>query len=459
MNKSFSKYVVKKPLGLSHGCVKSFLAVQRGFEREIELRIIDSGVEEGSEEYRRFCREVKLLARMDHPNIIKVLDFGRMGSQIWYSTEYRKAIPLATVLEEKGRFAPNELLVVARSIGNALAYIHKKGYLHRLLDKSTVFWDMENERYYIAEFSLLKDCDSQGITRQGDASALTKLLTPELIKSQSYSGATDIFMFGALLYNLASGVDPLEEAAQSQAEDLEEIFSFTSVSKKNSRFSRDWDFIFAKLLAPEWRDRYQGAEALLSDLNDLDDLDGADGAGPKPKPKLSKEEAFTSAPDASSNAVTRKVQLGARDDTFNSTRKVSFGSKGDESLRARHVNLLLLLFPLLLIPVFAGLYSHCQSFGDDPPQLLVKDLSKEAKALLELSRELKGGSLGEDEFIPSLRILKNYALSLSDEEREEQIPYKRIMSIKIEFYRHPKTARERLRRAIEETVQYIASKE
>ncbi len=513
MNKGFTKYVAKRQLRTRHGSVKVYLAVQRGFGREIELRIIDGGVEERSEEYLRFCREVKILAQLDHENLVKVLDFGRAGTRIWYTTEFRNAINLEALLEKvAGPLTTAEVLEVARAIGSALEHIHTKGHLHRDINATSIFYDLDNKRPYIAEFALLKDCSKYKITRQGDASALTRILTPELVMATPYSVQTDLFMLGALLYQLATNVNPLLQAADGMGSDVEELFKFDKPNQLNEDVPRYLNDVIMTLLEPLPEKRYQTAAEFLKALDTagaseedeassievqrasvLEQFDSSVKANrPKEDEELSwdalgmtDEEETEAQPQAASEPEpepkpepkpdTQPIKMPAQSQADIPTRQISVAKTKEESAPAKGgqppiplaaiaglaafvvVAILFVLWPsgnTTPGPVTGG-YKVTGGTAQTRPS---GPFSKEEEALLAVGEKLTNSPITKNNFIRRLKVLKDYALSLADKERNEVMPYKRIMAIKVEYYRHPDRACERLTKAIDEVCQYIRSK-
>ena len=537
MNQGFAKYVAKRQLRTRHGSVKVYLAVQRGFGREIELRIIDGGVEERSEEYLRFCREVKLLAQLDHPSLVKVLDFGRAGTRIWYTTEFRNALSLEALLERVGSpLTTDEVIEVGSSIGSALDHIHTKGHLHRDINATSIYYDVDNKRPYVAEFALLKDCSKYKITRQGDASALTRILTPELVMATPYTAQTDLFMFGALLYQLATNVNPLLQAADGMGADIDELFAFKGPDTINPSLPKYLNDAIMKLLAPKPEDRFASAAEFLEALNkggveqseassieveraqvlaqfdsstdvalpnereelnwdtlggpEKDDLktstvgrsqpelqkdaEGELDRGPKteskPKPEPKPEPMPEPDPKPKVAATAKMAQSQANIPT-RQVKSVKESQASENATAAVKIPpaaivgvALLLVFAIIFVLIPSGdvkndtTPSGYKVTGGSSNSRPSGPFTKEEKALLAVGETLSGDGITKNNFIKRLKVLKDYALSLSDAERNKVMPYKRIMAIKVEYYRHPERACERLTKAIVEVCEYVKSK-
>ena len=158
--KLLKKYVVKAQLRTVGNYMRVFRATQVGLDRDIELRVLDRSPAHSKETFKRFKREFVTLARLDHPNIARLLDFGLTANHIYYTTDFRRSIPLEDLLLKVGApLKTDELVEVGLALSSALAHIHEQGLLHNNISTSSVFYDLDNARPYIAEFSLMKDLE------------------------------------------------------------------------------------------------------------------------------------------------------------------------------------------------------------------------------------------------------------------------------------------------------------
>lgn len=269
--KLFAKYVVKAELRPAAGALRVFRATQTGFDRDVELRLFERPADLESEEFQRFRRQLQILARLDHPSIARLLDVGYTETHAYYTVEYREAVPLAAILERiGGPMALEEVVEVARAIGSALAHIHDHGVTHRNVSARTVFFDGTERRPYIAEFSLLKDfasAQASFIALGGDL-LLAATPTPELFAELPYDSRTDLFLFGSLLYHLATAVEPFGTIRELRGKSPDQVLTVPPPSARNRSLPPWFDDLVARLTARDPDARFPDAGSVLEAIDD-----------------------------------------------------------------------------------------------------------------------------------------------------------------------------------------------
>ncbi|MBI3891850.1 MAG: protein kinase [Candidatus Wallbacteria bacterium] len=216
------KYKVIKLTRSVGTLVNVYEAVQPELNRKVELRLLNMMLEEGGGELARFEREFKAIARLDHPNIIKVYDWGQADKRLYYITELKSARSLQAHLDDGRLFAADEVLGIGVELAGALAYLHEKSILHRGLALDSVLCDDEMKRPVISEFTVVKDAHRSDLTARGIGHLTPLMTTPETICNLEADARTDVFLLAALLYKLLAKQDagihsPGEQAAAAKA--------------------------------------------------------------------------------------------------------------------------------------------------------------------------------------------------------------------------------------------------
>lgn len=141
-----------------------FRAVQSSLGREVALKLLLGGPESTSpRELQRFAREVRSIARITHPNVVRVLDFGQMDGRPFYAMEYLgKAQPLHRLIKDKP-LPLNRVYAIARQLLDALSAVHLLGLVHRDLKPGNVMMDGRNH-VTLMDFGLVKDLDATSLT-------------------------------------------------------------------------------------------------------------------------------------------------------------------------------------------------------------------------------------------------------------------------------------------------------
>ena len=267
VSSKFQKYVIKDRLRSSSESTDRFLAEQPQLNRKVELRIVSGTIKHDSPELKRFNRELALLATLDHPGIIKILDIGSFQNRLFYTTVHRRSKSLESLLKETNiPFSEKEVIKLSLTIGDAIRHMHKNGIIHRNISTQTVYYDLKNLRSYIGEFEMVKTAKQESLEKSTWTTEREAYYVPERYNNSPLDERTDLYMLGALMYRLltlkkarAMGKNPSQECP----------VPLTAPSKHNSSISSGLDRIIVKLLQHSQKDRYQDCSSLIADLEGI----------------------------------------------------------------------------------------------------------------------------------------------------------------------------------------------
>jgi len=227
----------------------------------------------------RFLREAQLAARLSHPRLVRVYDFGHdPDGRPFIVMEYVEGGSLAETLARDGVLSPARVVAVARDCCSGLAYAHAAGLVHRDLKPQNLLLDLDG-RVKIADFGIARSLDGTSLTLTGSVLGTAGYLAPEQAGGAQVSAAADIYGLGVTLHQLATGTMPGPDAPQALPEPLGSVV--------------------ARCLDPD-PTRRPTAEALSARLDEPATLAAAPGAAP---PQVAAEVA--TAPLAAPSAVTR----------------------------------------------------------------------------------------------------------------------------------------------------------
>jgi len=267
----FQKYVIKEKLRSVGTYMDVYLAQQPGLERDVELRILSRTVDDDSSDYRRFQREFRLLARLDHPGIIKILDLGCHAQRLYYITTYRNAKSVEQLLVETDMpFSVKDVVTIGLIIGDAIRHMHINGLLHRNVSTHTIFYDLDNLRPYIADFVTLKADSDGSLSRSEIPFVYDSFFTPEQIFNRPIDKRTDLYLLGAAMYRLLTMKVPFEKKALLRS-DLEAAFAVEPPTACNDKVPVGLEVVIMKLLEVEADNRYQDCDEFLVALEAVRD--------------------------------------------------------------------------------------------------------------------------------------------------------------------------------------------
>jgi predicted Ser/Thr protein kinase len=189
-----------------------YKARQPALDRIIALKVLPATSPSGANSEERFNREARALARLNHPNIVAVHEFGRAGELHFFVMEFVDGANLRQ-LEEAGRLAPREALQIIPQICDALQYAHDEGVVHRDIKPENVLVDRRG-RVKIADFGLAKmlgpDPGAARLTAEGQVMGTPHYMAPEQVERPlAVDHRADIYSLGVVLYEMLTGDLPL----------------------------------------------------------------------------------------------------------------------------------------------------------------------------------------------------------------------------------------------------------
>ena len=192
-----------------------YKARQPQLDRIVALKILPSQVTHGTDFGDRFTREARALAKLNHPNIVMVYDFGQASGQPYFIMEYVDGLNLRQ-LEQEGKLSPREALQIVPQICEALQFAHDAGIVHRDIKPDNILLDKRG-RVKIADFGIAKilgATEAPGIPVTQGAIGTPHYMAPEQVeKPQTVDHRADIYSLGVVFYEMLTGELPLGKFA------------------------------------------------------------------------------------------------------------------------------------------------------------------------------------------------------------------------------------------------------
>ncbi|MEY4487709.1 MAG: hypothetical protein RIQ79_217, partial [Verrucomicrobiota bacterium] len=187
-----------------------YKARQKSLNRLVAIKILAPERERDARFAERFAREAELLAKLGHPHIVTIHDFGETGGLFYIVMEFVDGVNLRDLIRD-GKLAPAQALAIVPPICEALQYAHEKGVVHRDIKPENLLLDREG-RVKIADFGIAALVDSGG-DGAGERAGTPPYMAPEQAASASpaVDHRADIYALGVVLYEMLTGERPAKD--------------------------------------------------------------------------------------------------------------------------------------------------------------------------------------------------------------------------------------------------------
>jgi eukaryotic-like serine/threonine-protein kinase len=244
-----------------------YQARQAPLNRLVALKMLLGGAHAREDFRRRFLQEAQAAARLSHPVIVKILDWGEDNGQPFFAMEFIEGADLGT--KTRGQPLPSRRAAeIVLALAEAIEYAHGQGVLHRDLKPSNVLLDARGAPR-ITDFGLAKQLDQEAnLTNTGEMLGTPGYLPPEQASSRfgKIGPWSDVYGLGGILYCLLTGRAPF--VAGSTTEVLRAVAEQEPPSPRqlNSSVPADLETICLKCLEKDSSRRYSSAQSLADDL-------------------------------------------------------------------------------------------------------------------------------------------------------------------------------------------------
>ena len=180
-------------------------------DRVVALKIIAPEISSNERVVARFQREMKLVGRLDHPNVVRAFDADQINQVLYIVMEYVTGVSLGERLKKKGPIPPAEMIDYAAQAALGLAHAHEQGIVHRDIKPSNILLN-DDRRIKILDLGLgvLMEADSAATfaTADGIAVGTVDYMSPEQACGREVDGRSDLYGLGCSMYHLMTGKLP-----------------------------------------------------------------------------------------------------------------------------------------------------------------------------------------------------------------------------------------------------------
>jgi TolB-like protein len=263
------RYTIQHEIGRG-GMARVYLARDLRHERDVALKVLDpelSSVVAGE----RFLREIRTTARLNHPNIIPLLDSGQAGDLLYYVIPFAPGESLRARLLRERQLPVRDALRVAHEIADALDAAHASGIVHRDVKPENVL--LIGGHAVVCDFGIaraLSAAANESLTATGVSLGTPAYMAPEQVLAQSdLDGRADIYALGCVLYEMLAGDPPFTGSNPQRIMAQHATSAVPSVRLARAAVPEWVDHVLERALQKTPVDRYATAGELRDDIDRL----------------------------------------------------------------------------------------------------------------------------------------------------------------------------------------------
>jgi predicted Ser/Thr protein kinase len=283
IGENIGPYRIIEQLGQG-GMATVYKAYHASLDRYVALKVLHPAFKEDPNFLGRFQREARMVARLEHPNIVPIYDFEEHEGHPFLVMKYIEGQTLKARLQ-KGPLSEEEILKITHAVGGALTYAHKQDILHRDIKPSNVLL-ANDDQIYLADFGLAR------LASVVDSTLSAEILvgTPQYISPEQASGVkeldarSDVYCFGVMLYEMTVGRVPFN-ADTPYAIVFDHIYKPLPLPRLiRPELSEELETVLLKALTKDREDRFPDVASLVKAFSAALPTSGVSGVRGTTKP-------------------------------------------------------------------------------------------------------------------------------------------------------------------------------
>ncbi|HIW96647.1 MAG TPA: Stk1 family PASTA domain-containing Ser/Thr kinase [Candidatus Corynebacterium gallistercoris] len=186
-----------------------YTAVDSRLDREVAVKVMDPELATKAAFRTRFEREARAVARLNHPSLVNVFDQGVDRDYVFLVMELVQGGSLRELLKERGPMPPHAAMAVMKPVLTALSVAHATGMIHRDIKPDNVLIS-DSHQVKLADFGLVRAINAVGDHTSGQVIGTVGYLSPEQVRGEKLTQASDVYSAGILLFELITGTTPFK---------------------------------------------------------------------------------------------------------------------------------------------------------------------------------------------------------------------------------------------------------
>lgn len=268
IGEEFAGYRIETVLGRG-GMGVVYRAEHLELERKVALKLLAETLSEDDSFRKRFIRESKLAASLDHPNVIPIYGAGEQDGLLYIAMRYVDGSDLKQLIKQQGALDPALSLVLLEQAASALDAAHARGLVHRDVKPHNMLIasspGLAGGHVYLSDFGLAKSVTSRTeITATGTFMGTIDYVAPEQIEGQAADALSDVYSLGCVFFECLTGSIPFTGDTDMAVAHGHIGTAPPEPSRLNQNLPRGLDAVTARAMAKAPGDRYKSCNELVS---------------------------------------------------------------------------------------------------------------------------------------------------------------------------------------------------
>jgi serine/threonine protein kinase/CHASE3 domain sensor protein len=243
---------------------------EKALDRFVAIKVLPAELARQEDFVKRFHAEAAAIAKLDHPNIVRIYYTGEAGDHHFFAMQYVDGKTLADVLASRKKLSANEALPIVEQCLAGIGAAHKIGLVHRDVKPGNVLLDRHSRRALVTDFGVVKTVQAEThITATGVIMGTADYIAPEQARGQDIDCRADLYAMGVLIYQMLGGQLPFEAESATSMMFQHAYEPPPPLAEIAPDVPGPLADIVMKLMAKKPQDRYQSAEEVLADLHNI----------------------------------------------------------------------------------------------------------------------------------------------------------------------------------------------
>jgi len=252
----------------SGGMSTVYRAFDPTLERWVAIKLMHRDISADPDQLERFRREARAVARLSHPHVVTVIDFGEDGGTPYIVFELVEGETLKERIRRQGRLPVAEAVAYAIEIGRALAAAHAERLVHRDIKPQNVLIDLAG-RAKVTDFGIARSLEAHGLTAEGRVLGTTDYVSPEQAMGHEVTEQSDVYSLGIVLFEMLTGEIPFTAETQVAVAMKHVREPLPDLQRRRPEVSAALAGALEHAAAKETADRYPTIEDFVHDLEEV----------------------------------------------------------------------------------------------------------------------------------------------------------------------------------------------